>query len=230
MVENMQLYSVKLCALIFAVGASIALLAAAKPAMLQTTGSGIQQYCNEQYGYCVSLPSSGMIEPHEGDAPNHGVSIKLPELENGAWTYAHWDAALLEGTRKVALRRLEISLLKHSNAQVRMAPTMLAGLHAYRIRLEYKETLPTIEELVIAYRKPRTESESPGIIYEIGLKCSKSSYPAGVSVLEALISSFKLTGNERVGVHGPSETCEGPTSSVAQSFASQKLCGMDALY
>ncbi len=190
----MQHHSVKLCILLLVIGTSLAMLLVALPATTPTSFSAIQEYCNEQYMYCVSVPSSGKLEAHEGDAPNHGATIKLSEPGNEAWTYAHWDAALLRSSRKAALSRLEILLDKHPNAEAIMRRTMIAGMSAYRIRLNYDDTRPATEELIIAYCKPKNESQGPGTIYEIGLHCSQSSYSANVSVLEALLSTFRRIG------------------------------------
>src|SRR5712692_2100909 len=191
--ENMQHCPVKACTLLL-ITTSLAMAALALPGPTPPSVSRPQEYCNEKYMYCVSMPSSGKPEAHEGDAPNHGVTIKLPESGNEAWTYAHWDAALLESSRKAALNRVEMLLDEHPNAEVIMRRTMIAGMSAYRIRLNYEDTRPMTEELIIAYLKTKNESQGPGTLYEIGLRCSQRSYSINVSVLEALISTFRRTG------------------------------------
>jgi hypothetical protein len=194
MVENMQHHSVKLCTLVLVVVTSLAMLVVVQPATTRLSLSAAQEYCNEQYTYCVTVPSSGKLEAHEGDAPNHGATIELSETGNKAWTYAHWDAALLGSSQKAALSRLEMLLDEHPNAEVIMRPTMVANMSAYRIRLSYEDTQPMTEELVISYCKPKNESQGPGTIYEIGLHCSQRSYAVNVSVLEALIYTFRRVG------------------------------------
>ncbi len=190
----MQRHSLRLCTVILAGAASTLLIAATHRITIQASDSTIRQYCNEQYMYCVALPTSGKAEPHEGDAPNHGVTIKLQEPESEAWTYAHWDAALLGSSQKAALQRFELFFSEHPTAEVSMAPIMIAGLSAYRIRFIYVDIRPVTEELVIAYSKPKDASQGPGIIYEIGLKCSQKSYPANASTLDSLIATFRRTG------------------------------------
>jgi hypothetical protein len=54
------------------------------------TGPRTEEYCNEDYMYCVRVPHGGKLQPHEGDSPNHGATIDLPQHEGQAWTYAHW--------------------------------------------------------------------------------------------------------------------------------------------
>lgn len=190
----MQRHPLRLCTVILAGSAFTLLIAATRRVTMQASDSAIRQYCNEQYMYCVALPTSGKAEPHEGDAPNHGVTIKLQEPENEAWTYAHWDAALLGSSQKAALQRFEAFFGEHPTAEVSMAPAMIAGLSGYRIRVSYVDVRPVTEELVIAYSKPKDASQGPGIIYEIGLKCSQKSYPANASALESLIATFRRTG------------------------------------
>ncbi len=190
----MQHQAVKLCTLLLVIAASLAMLAVALPATSRPSFSGAQEYCNEQYMYCVTVPSSGRLEAHEGDAPNHGATIKLSEPGNEAWTYAHWDAALLRSSQRAALSRLEMLLDKHPNAEVIMRPTIIASMPAYRIRLNYGDTRLMTEELVIAYCNPKNESQGPGIIYEIGLHCTQRSYSVNVSVLEALLDTFRKIG------------------------------------
>ena len=192
--EDMQRHSVSLCTVILAIAAPFGLVAATHRSTMQASDSAIRQYCNEQYMYCVTLPSSGKAEPHEGDAPNHGVTLKLQEPENEAWTYAHWDAALLGSSQKAALQRFKAFFSEHPTAEVSMAPIMIAGLSAYRIRFSYVDIRPVTEELVIAYSKPKDASQGPGIIYEIGLKCSQKSYAANASTLDSLIATFRRTG------------------------------------
>jgi hypothetical protein len=189
----MRRHSIKLCTLTSAFAASLAAVAAAQPAKTSASHPGVQEYCNAQYMYCVALPDSGKVQPHEGDAPNHGVTIKLPEPGGVAWTYAHWDAALLASPQKAALGQLEVVLNKHPNAEVNMKPTVVAGLPAYRIRLTYADIRPTIEEVIVAYRRPKDEPQGPGIIYEIGLNSSQIGYSVNVSTLDALARSFRQT-------------------------------------
>jgi hypothetical protein len=189
---NMQHNPVKLSTLFLA--ASWPLLATVATARVQASGFGPQQYCNEQYMYCVSLPSSGRVEPHQGDAPNHGFKIDLLEPPNVAWSYTQWDAALLQSSQKAALYLLGILLDEHPSGEVSMRPAVIAGLSAYRIRFSYTDIRPMTEELVVAYRRPKDESKGPGIIYEIGLKCSQSSYSANISILDGLVGTFRRIG------------------------------------
>ena len=189
--ENMQYHSVKACTLLLITTSFVM----AGPGPTPPRISRAQEYCNEKYMYCVTVPSSGKPEAHEGDAPSHGVTIKLPEPGGEAWTYAHWDAALLESPQKAALNRLGILLDEHPDAEVSMRQTMVASMLAYRIRLNYEDTRPMTEELIIAYRKPKNESQGPGIIYEIGLNCSQRSYSTSVSLFESLITTFRRIGH-----------------------------------
>ena len=153
----------------------------------------VDQYCNEQYKYCVDIPPSGKVERHEGDSPNHGIAIKMPE-SGEAWTYAHWDAALLESPQKVLLRRLEIILADHPMAEVTIISAKMAGLPAYKVRFSYVKSRSLVEEIVIGYRKPKSPSLGPGIIYEVGLKCSEDRYPSDIKILESLANTFRQTG------------------------------------
>lgn len=190
----MQRHSVNLCAFVLAVASCWTLLGAAQPFITRGSSPDTQQYCNEKYMYCTEFPSLGKARPHEGDSPNHGVSIDLAEPGDEAWTYAHWDAAMLGNIQKMALHRLEILLDEHNDARVSMAPAFLAGLPAYRIRLSYSGVPPTTEELIIAYRKPRGDSQETGIVYEVGLKCKESNFSANVGALESLVGTFRLVG------------------------------------
>lgn len=185
----MQYYSVRFNVLLLITNSLVML----GPKLALPRISRPEDYCNEKYMYCVTVPSSGKAEPHEGDSPNHGVTIKLPDPQSDAWTYAHWDAALLESSQKAALNRLGILLDEHPHAEVSIKPTMVSSMIAYRIRLNYIDVRPMIEELVIAYREPKDKSQGPGIIYEIGLQCSQTNYSTRVSVLESLISTFRRT-------------------------------------
>lgn len=151
------------------------------------------RYCNEQYKYCVDIPSSGKVEPHEGDSPNHGIAMKMPE-SGEVWTYAHWDAALLESPQRVLLRRLEIILADHPMADVTITSAKIAGLPAYKVRFSYVKSRALVEEIVIGYRKPQNASMGPGIIYEVGLKCSQDRYPSDIKILESLANTFRQTG------------------------------------
>jgi hypothetical protein len=169
------------------------------PATAQITETDNNQYCNEQYLYCVNLPNLSKIEPHDGDAPNHGITITLSLPGNIAWTYAHWDAALLQSSRKVLLDRLKMINNEHSGAEVRVRATMLSGLPAYRIRINYMDTRPITEELVIAYRKPKNKSAGPGVVYEIGMKGTQGSYSANVATLNAFINTFRPVAQVSVG-------------------------------
>lgn len=187
----MQHHSVKVSVLLLITNSLVTL----GPSVALPHISSPEDYCNEKYMYCVAVPSSGKPEPHEGDSPNHGVTIKLPDLQSDAWTYAHWDAALLESSQKAALNRLGILLDEHPHAEVSMKQTMLSGLVAYRIRLNYIDARPMTEEIVTAYRKPKDKSQGPGVIYEIGLECSQANYSTSISVLESLISTFRRTGD-----------------------------------
>ena len=160
----------------------------------QVRSSRDQQYCNEQYTYCVNVPSVGDVERHEGDAPNHGITIRLSDPNARAWTYAHWDAALLGSSQKAAVGRLETLLEDHPKADASIAPTMLEDLTAYRIRLSYNDNGQMAEELIIAYHPPRDKTQGPGVLYEIGLSCPKDNYPRDSKILQTLVETFRRTG------------------------------------
>lgn len=163
---------------------------AASPRSPLAPSGGSRQYCNEKYKYCVDLPPSGKAEAHQGDAPNHGVTIVLPD-SGELWTYAQWDAALFEEAQKAALEQREIILRKHPDAGVTMTKTVLAGLSAYRMRFTYVDIQPMTEEIIIAYRKPRDQSKDTGIIYEVGMKCAPSACKANLGVFGAFVSTFQ---------------------------------------
>jgi hypothetical protein len=150
----------------------------------------------------VNVPIKGKVEPHTGDAPNHGVTIDLENPGDVAWTYAHWDAALLGSSQKAALDRLDILLEESPSGRANIAPTMLAGLSAYRIRLDYADKRPMSEDVVIAYRKAEKDSEGPGRVYEIGVKCRQATYPECAKVLDALVGTFQTTVESRTGALG----------------------------
>jgi hypothetical protein len=117
--------------------------------------------------------------------------IDFEEPGNEAWTYAHWDAALLGNLQSAAKDRLGILRVKHPKSGVKMEPAFLAGLPAFRIRISYADSEPITEEVLIAYRKP--EDKGPGRIYEIGLKCGKERHSKYVKVFEALVKTFQIT-------------------------------------
>lgn len=167
-------------------------LSVGSPTRIRGDSLATQQYCNEQYRYCVTLPNVGKAELHEGDAPNHGVTIDLAAKQDLLWTYAAWDAALLEGSRKAALQRREIILREHHDAKIDVAPTKLGGLSAFHIRATYGGIKPMNEEIVIAYRKPKDKSKGTGIIYEIGLECVQSARASYVGIFKSFISAFRL--------------------------------------
>jgi hypothetical protein len=164
----------------------------AQPRRAQSVDSAAGQYCNQQYAYCVSLPSSGKAEPHEGEAPNHGVTVDLPESGNQLWIYAHWDAALLKGSQEAAFQRLAIILHEHPDAEVSIVRSRMADLTAYRLRFNYSPRQPMVEQIVIAYREPKDESKDTGIIYEIGLQSTQASYASNARILSSFISTFRL--------------------------------------
>jgi hypothetical protein len=158
----------------------------------QRSGPAGKQYCNEKYKYCVNVPDAANVEAHEGDSPNHGITIRLSDSGEETWTYAHWDAALLGSAQKVLVRRLEIILADDPTAEMAVASTTIAGLPAYRIRLSHSNG-SQVEEILIAYRKPQSPSQDPGIIYEIGLKCVQDHYLSEAKVFEILAATFRQT-------------------------------------
>ena len=187
----MRRKTVKSCALIFVVSMFLGTVPASSRNSVVPSWV-LQQYCNEKYRYCVDLPPSAKTEAHQGDAPNHGVTIELPD-SGKLWTYAHWDAALFEETEKAALDRIEIIFREHPDAEVNMARTILAGLSAYRIRFVYSRIQPTTEEIIIAYRKPKDKSKETGIIYEVGMKCTPSTYKVNMGTFESFVNTFQPT-------------------------------------
>jgi hypothetical protein len=162
------------------------------PMMAQPSSAKTERYCNEQYAYCAVLPSLGKIEPHEDNAPNHGVSVALDEDGSEAWIYAHWDAALLDSSPKVVSDEVGILLDKYPKAEVQIKPSMLAGMAGYRSIVRYVDNGPRVEQLVIAYRKPEDESKGPGKIYESGLKCKQDECQKYAKTLDDLIGTFQI--------------------------------------
>lgn len=170
---------------------AIVVLAVAAPGQTEVPVSAGQRYCNEEYLYCVNFPSTGSVVPHEGDSPNHGVTIALEGQGNEAWTYAHWDSALLGSPQKVAVERLGMLIKEHPNAEITIKPVMLAELRAYRIRCNYQDIRPMVEEVVIAHRGHQKKSKDVDLIYEIGLKCPRVDYSKYSGTLEAIVSTFE---------------------------------------
>jgi hypothetical protein len=160
--------------------------------VVSASGPSTEQYCNETYAYCVNLPHSGKPKPHEGDAPNHGVTVDLQQPGNQVWTFAYWDAALAESPQKAMLNRLGILLEKHRDGTVSIEPTTLDGLPAYRIRLSYAAATRREQEIVVAYRTPADKSKDTGIIYEIGLDCDAPHCAQEARAFETFVASFRV--------------------------------------
>jgi hypothetical protein len=188
--ENMRRQAMSLCTIILAGPVLLAFMGGA-PTDARALNSAAQQYCNDKYMYCVKVPPSGTAVQHEPDAPNHGVTVDLPQTGEEIWTYAHWDAALLDGSQKAAFERLEIIFTEHPDADVSIARAMLAELSAYRIRFRYTATQPMTEEIIIAYRKPKDQSKDTGIIYEIGMKSAQSTYKANAGTFKSFVDTFR---------------------------------------
>lgn len=154
--------------------------------------SDADEYCNQKYMFCVRIPRAGALQPHEGDAPNHGAAVNLPD-NSEAWANADWDAVLLGSSRKVLLDRLNMLYKEHPAAEFRIVPTTLAGIPAYHISLDDPNVMPVREEIVIAYSKP-VKPDDTGIIYEIGLRCSsQTGYAENIRSFDDLLVSFRLT-------------------------------------
>lgn len=113
----MQRHSVRLRGLTLAAAFIVLASGTAKP---QVPESDAHKYCNAKYMYCVDLPPSGKTKPHEGDSPNHGVTVDLGD-SSYAWTYGEWDAALLGSSQKAALRRRRMLLDEHPGGEARIA-------------------------------------------------------------------------------------------------------------
>jgi len=190
--ENMRHQAMNLCAAIFVIPLFLGFLESL-PGDAFASSSVLQQYCNDKYMYCVNIPRSGKAVPHEGDAPKHGITIQLPQTGEEIWTYAHWDAALLQGSQKAALRQIEIIFSEHPDTDVSMASTRLADLSAYHLRFSYAGLQPITEEIIIAYRKSKDQSKETGIIYEIGMKCASSTCKVSAATFESFVSTFRLT-------------------------------------
>jgi hypothetical protein len=159
----------------------------------EENGAKQKQYCNQAYMYCVELPSIGTVQPHLDDSPNHGVSIDLSAKGNEIWSYAHWDAVLLKSAQQAALLRLGLLLDEHPDAEINIKLTTLAGLSAFHILLTMPGTVPTMEEIVIAYAPPEDESKGPGIIYELGVKSeTKASVPV-IQEFHHFVDSFRIS-------------------------------------
>lgn len=150
------------------------------------------EYCNQKYMFCIHIPKGGALQPHEGDAPNHGAAVNLPD-NSEAWANADWDAALMGSSRKVLLDRLNMLFNEHPAAEFRIVPTTLARIPAYRISLDDPNLTPVREEIVIAYSKPVKPADT-GIVYEIGLRCSsRTGCAENIKSFDDLLFSFRLT-------------------------------------
>jgi hypothetical protein len=189
--ETMQRNHVVLFAKCFAILACV--LAFAQSTTTQFSSSVAQQYCNENYMFCVDLPELGKVVPHYSGTANHGVEIELPQPESEVWVYAGWDASLLQSSRKVLINKLDMLRIEHPNAKISVRHIVLSGISAYRIKLRYQDPVPMIEEIVIEYRKPKNESAGPGVIYEIGLKGSQNNYSNNIVIFNAFINTFRVT-------------------------------------
>ena len=121
--ENMQRHSVRLRGLTLAAASIVLATGAAKP---QVPESHAHKYCNAKYMYCVDVPSSGKTKPHEGDSPNHGVTVDLGD-SSYAWTYGEWDAALLGSSEKAALRRRRMLLDELPSAEAKIVQGTMDG-------------------------------------------------------------------------------------------------------
>ena len=157
--------------------------------------AGTKEYCNQTYMYCLELPSVGTVEPHLGDSPNHGVSIKLPADEGVVWSYAHWDAALLKSARQALTARIGLLIVEHPNAEIRIKPTKLARLPAFLITLAGEDNAPSRQVILVAYRAPQEESEGPGIIYEIGINCHGDACTDRIGDFEQVARTFRISPN-----------------------------------
>jgi len=85
---------------------------------------------------------------------------------------------------------------EHPAAEIRIVPTSLARIPAYRISLDDPSLTPVREEIVIAYSKP-VKRDDTGIVYEIGSRCSgQAGCAENTKAFDALLSSFRLTNQK----------------------------------
>ena len=155
-----------------------------------------QRYGNCDYGMFVQLPDGVVGHGTLPPAPNHGITVRLPDVHSTAelriekenryiWINAEYNASddsSIKGTAEyyadVFVRDRHGKVTKHS--------TNLASLPATRLKVAYKSGNElVIEELVIAQRA--------GIVYEIGLRTNGQSYAEDCRRFEQLMSGFGLS-------------------------------------
>lgn len=155
-----------------------------------------QRYGNCDYGMFMLLPAGVVAHGTLPPAPNHGVAIRLPDVgstseidiakeERYIWVNAEYNASD-DSSRKATTAFYRTSFAEGKHGTLTKESTKLGSLPALRFKLIYETQHGTvIEELILAQRA--------NIVYEVGLRTSKTNYQEDATRFEQFLSGFRLS-------------------------------------
>ncbi len=159
-----------------------------------------QRYGNCDYGMFMLLPAGVVAHDTLPPSPNHGVAIPLPNVDSTSeidiskaaryvWVNAEYnssDSSLDSSSRQGTVAFYISSFLEGKHGTVTKQSARLGSLPATRLKVIYQtRNGVVVEELIFAQRA--------NIVYELGLKTTKTSYQEDRSRFGQLARGFRLS-------------------------------------